>query len=113
VAIRKEQVRFKVQEVEYEVVENLVDQKMQLLPAIPQDALPKGATKELLKMLSPRTLAERFSVEEIQKSIAKSFDDNGLKGAKFQFAVISNSNNTDFDLASPDFKKYFETEVTE
>jgi two-component system phosphate regulon sensor histidine kinase PhoR len=108
VAIRKEQVRFKVQEVEYEVVENLVDEKMSMLPAIPQDALPKGATKELLRMLAPQTLAERFSVAEIQKSIAKSFDDNGLKGAKFQFAVISNNNNTGFDLASPEFKKYYE-----
>jgi two-component system phosphate regulon sensor histidine kinase PhoR len=108
VAIRKEQVNFKVQEVEYEVVENLVDVKMRLLPAIPQDALPKGAPEELLKMLEPPTLAERFTVEEIQKSIAKSFEDNGLKGAKFQFAVISNSNNTDVDLATPEFKKYYE-----
>jgi two-component system phosphate regulon sensor histidine kinase PhoR len=108
VDIRKEQVRFKVQEVEYEVVENLVDEKMRLLPAIPQDALPKGATKELLKMLEPQTLAERFTVEEIQKTIGNSFEVNGLKGAQFQFAVISNSNNSGFDLESPEFRKYFE-----
>jgi two-component system phosphate regulon sensor histidine kinase PhoR len=111
VAIRNEQVRFKVQEVEYEVVENLVDEKMRLLPALPQDALPKGASEELLKMLEPQTLAERFTVEEVQKSIAKSFEDNGLKGAKFQFAVISNNNNTDFDLATPEFKKFYENSL--
>ena len=108
VAIRKEQVRFKVQEVEYEVVENLVDEKMRIPPAIPQDALPRGASEELLKMLAPQTLAERLTVAEIQKRIASSFENNGLKGAKFQFAVISNKNNVGFDLASPEFEKYLE-----
>lgn len=108
VAIRKEQVRFKVQEVEYEVVENLVDEKMKMPPAIPQDALPKDAPEDLLKMLAPQTLAERLTVEEIQKLIAASFEKNGLKGAKFQFAVISNKNNVDYDLTSPEYEKYLE-----
>lgn len=108
VAIRKEQVSFKVQEVEYEVVENLVEEKLRLLPAIPQDALPKGSSEELLKMLAPSTLAERFTVAEIQKKIATAFEANGLKGAKFQFAVLSKRNNADYDLESPEYEKYFE-----
>jgi len=108
VAIRKEQVSFKVQEVEYEVVENLVEEKLRLLPAIPQDALPKGSSEELLKMLAPSTLAERFTVAEIQKKIMTAFEANGLKGAKFQFAVLSKRNNADYDLKSPEYEKYFE-----
>jgi two-component system phosphate regulon sensor histidine kinase PhoR len=108
VAIRNVELKLKVQEVEYEVVENLVEEKTSLLPAIPENALPKGATEELLKMLAPPTLAESLTVEEIQKRIASSFEKNGLKGAKFQFAVISNSNNTDVDLATPEFKKYYQ-----
>ncbi|MFM2232573.1 MAG: hypothetical protein RJB31_1274, partial [Bacteroidota bacterium] len=83
VSIRKEQVRFKVQEVEYEVVENLVEEKLRLAPAIPQDALPQGSSEELLKMMAPSTLAERFTVAEIQKKIESAFEANGLKGAKF------------------------------
>jgi two-component system phosphate regulon sensor histidine kinase PhoR len=108
VAIRKEQLKFKVQEVEYEVVENLVEEKMRLLPAIPSDALPKGAPEELLKMLEPQTLAERFTVAEIQKRIANAFEKNGLKGAKFQFAVTSKRNNIDYDLKSPEYDQYYE-----
>ena len=108
VAIRKEQVRFKVQEVEYEVVENLVEEKLRLLPAIPQDALPQGSSEELLKMLAPSTLAERFTVAEIQRKIAMAFEVNELKGAKFQFAVVSKRNNSDYDLKSPEYDKYFE-----
>jgi two-component system phosphate regulon sensor histidine kinase PhoR len=108
VSIRKEQVRFKVQEVEYEVVENLVEEKLRMLPAIPQDALPKGSSEELLKMLAPSTLAERFTVAEIQKKIASAFEANGLKGAKFQFAVVSKRNNADYDLKSPEYDKYYE-----
>jgi two-component system phosphate regulon sensor histidine kinase PhoR len=108
VSIRKEQVRFKVQEVEYEVVENLVEEKLRLLPAIPEDALPKGSSEDLLKMLAPSTLAERFTVAEIQKKIASAFEANGLKGAKFQFAVVSKRNNADYDLKSPEYDKYYE-----
>jgi len=107
-SIRKEQVRFKVQEVEYEVVENLVEEKLRLLPAIPEDALPKGSSEDLLKMLAPSTLAERFTVAEIQKKIASAFEANGLKGAKFQFAVVSKRNNADYDLKSPEYDKYYE-----
>jgi len=51
----------------------LVDVKMRLLPAIPQDALPKGAPEELLKMLEPPTLAERFTVEENPEKYCKVF----------------------------------------
>jgi two-component system phosphate regulon sensor histidine kinase PhoR len=108
VSIRKEQVRFKVQEVEYEVVENLVEEKLRLAPAIPQDALPQGSSEELLKMMAPSTLAERFTVAEIQKKIESAFEANGLKGAKFQFAVVSKRNNADYELESPEYEKYFE-----
>jgi two-component system phosphate regulon sensor histidine kinase PhoR len=108
VVIRNEELKLKVQEVEYEVVENLVDEKTSLLPALPQDAMPKGSSEELLKMLAPPTLAERLTAEEVQKRIASSFQKNGLKMAKFQFAVISSKNNTDFELASTEFNKYYE-----
>jgi two-component system phosphate regulon sensor histidine kinase PhoR len=70
--------------------------------------LPSGASEELLKMLAPQTLAERLTVAEIQKRIASSFENNGLKGAKFQFAVISKKNNVDYELESPEFEKYLE-----
>jgi two-component system phosphate regulon sensor histidine kinase PhoR len=108
VAIRKEQVRFKVQEVEYEVVESLVEEKMRMAPALPIEALPKENQEQLLKMLHPQTLAERFTVEEIRKIIEKSFESNGLKGAHFQFAVLSNVNGSGPDLQTPDYMKLYD-----
>jgi len=107
-AIRKDQIAGKVDMVEFEVVEALVDEKMQYVPQLPVDGLPKGGQEQLLEMIRPQTIAERFSVSDIQKKFEKAFETNGLKGAKFQFAVLSDANNLGPDLASPDYGKHYE-----
>jgi len=56
-------------------------------------------------------LQNNFTVEQIQQKIEKAFAANGLKGAKFQFAVLSNTNNIGPELASPDYLKYYEQGV--
>ena len=107
-AIRKDQIAGKVDMVEFEVVEALVDEKMQYAPQLPVDGLPKGGQEQLLEMIRPQTIAERFSVADVQKKFEKAFETNGLKGAKFQFAVLSDANNLGPDLASPDYGKHYE-----
>ena len=107
-AIRKDQIAGKVDMVEFEVVEALVDEKMQYTPQLPVDVLPKGAQEQLLEIIGPQTIAERFSVEDIQKKFEKAFEANGLKGAKFEFAVLNDANNLGPDLASPDYEKHYE-----
>lgn len=107
-AIRKDQIAGKVDMVEFEVVEALVDEKMQYTPQLPIDVLPKGAQEQLLEIIGPQTIAERFSVADIQKKFEKAFEANGLKGAKFEFAVLNDANNLGPDLASPDYEKHYE-----
>ncbi|MEY2811303.1 MAG: hypothetical protein RLZZ390_225 [Bacteroidota bacterium] len=107
-AIRKDQIASKVDMVEFEVVEALVDEKMQYAPQLPVDVLPKGAQEQLLELIGPQTIAERFSVADIQKKFEKAFEANGLKGAKFEFAVLNDANNLGPDLASPDYEKHYE-----
>jgi len=111
VAIKNEQIANKVEMVEFEVVESLVDEKMKFAPDIPLDVLPKGAQDRVLEIFGPQTIAEHFTVEQIQQKIEKAFAANGLKGAKFQFAVLSNTNNIGPELASPDYLKYYEQGV--
>jgi two-component system phosphate regulon sensor histidine kinase PhoR len=107
-AIRKDQIASKVDMVEFEVVEALVDEKMQYAPQLPVDVLPKGAQEQLLELIGPQTIAERFSVADIQKKFEKAFEANGLKGAKFEFAVLNDANNLGPDLASPDYEKHYD-----
>ena len=94
--------------VEFEVVEALVDEKMQYTPQLPVDVLPKGAQDQLLELIGPQTIAERFSVADIQKKFEKAFEANGLKGAKFEFAVLNDANNLGPDLASPNYEEHYE-----
>lgn len=107
-AIRKDQIAGKVDMVEFEVVEALVEEKMQYTPQLPVDVLPKGSQEQLLEMIGPQTIAERFSVADIQQKFEKAFEANGLKGAKFEFAILSDANNLGPDLASPDYEKHYE-----
>lgn len=107
-AIRKDQIAGKVDMVEFEVVEALVDEKMQYTPQLPIDVLPKGAQEQLLEIIGPQTVAERFSVADIQQKFEKAFEANGLKGAKFEFAVLNDANSLGPDLASPDYEKHYE-----
>jgi two-component system phosphate regulon sensor histidine kinase PhoR len=107
-AIRNEQIKSKLDMVEFEVVEALVDENMQYAPQLPVDVLPKGAQDQLLELINPQTIAERFSVADIQKKFENAFEANGLKGARFEFAILNDANNLGPDLASPDYEKYYE-----
>jgi two-component system phosphate regulon sensor histidine kinase PhoR len=112
-AIRNEQIKSKLDMVEFEVVEALVEENMQYAPQLPIDVLPKGAQDQLLELISPQTIAERFSVADIQKKFENAFEANGLKGAKFEFAILNDANNLGPDLASPDYEKYYELGISD
>ena len=105
-AIRKEQVADKVDRVEYEVVEALVEAKAGSTPSLPLDVLPRNAQEEVLNLLGTKTLAEIYSMEEIKKLFVNAFATHGLKGAEFEFAVISESNKLDYEIVSPGFETY-------
>ena len=108
ILIRQDQVVDRIQMAEYEVVEELVDEKLQSTPSLPEDVFPKGSMDEILKLFGPPTIAERFSVEDINKKFIAAFAANRLKGAQFQFAVISSKNDVGPELASPNYFEYYE-----
>lgn len=105
-AIRKEQVADKVDMVEYDVIEALVEAKMGSTPSIPMDVLPKNAQEEVLSMLGTKTLAEMYSMQDIKKLFQDAFASHGLSGAQFEFAVMSQSNNVDYEMKSPGYEEY-------
>ena len=105
-AIRKEQVADKVDMVEYDVIEALVEAKMGSTPSIPMDVLPKDAQDEVLSMLGTKTLAEMYSMQDIKKLFQDAFASHGLSGAQFEFAVMSQSNNVDYEMKSPGYEEY-------
>lgn len=109
--IKNEQLRDKLNMAEYEVVETLVDDISQVLPALPMDVLPKDANEQVLKMLGKSTVAERFTAAELQQKFKDAFAVNGLSQAKFQFAIVSNTNNAGTELASSDFERQYEVGV--
>ncbi len=102
--IKNEQIRDKVNMAEYEVVESLVEASQLSIPALPLDVLPKDPSEEILKMLGTKSIAERFSVEEINKKINLAFEANGLKHPNFQFAIVPTATISGPELASPGFE---------
>lgn len=108
VAVRKEQIDKRLNEVQLDVLGEILDEKMKNAPQLPVDVLPKGAQDQLLEIIGPPTTAERYSVEDLHLKIQKALNENGLKGTKFKFAILGNDNNNSPDLASPEYEKYYE-----
>jgi two-component system phosphate regulon sensor histidine kinase PhoR len=108
VAIKKDQIAGKVDMVEFEVVESIVEEKMKFAPSLPMDVLPKGAEQQLIDLLGSQTVAEHFTVTDVQMKFDRAFESNGLKGAKYEFAVVSDANTLGPEMATPLYDKYYE-----
>jgi len=106
--IKNEQVRDKMNLAEYEVVESLLEASQLPIPALPLEVLPKDPSEEVLKMLGSKSIAERFSVDEINKKINLAFEANGLAHPSFQFAIVSTTNNGGQELVSPSFESQYD-----
>jgi two-component system phosphate regulon sensor histidine kinase PhoR len=106
--IKNEQVRDKVDMVVYEVVESLAEEVGNQEPLLPLEVLPSNPSEQILKMLEKRTIAERFSMMDIEKKFNDAFAANGFEHVKFQFAVVSNSNNIGPEVASINFQEQYD-----
>lgn len=102
--IKDEQIRDKVDMVEYEVVESLVSDLENASPDLPLEALPQNPSAQILSLLSKPTAAEIFSAEEVEKRFKDAFAENKLKNVKFEFAIMSARNDLAPSVASADFE---------
>ena len=103
ILIKDEQVRDRVDMVEYEVVESLVTDLGTAAPALPLEALPKNPTEQILSMLTSPTASGTFSVAEVEKRFRDAFAANKLKDVKFEFAIMSSKNDQAPAISSTDF----------
>ncbi len=101
--IKDEQVRDRVDMVEYEVVESLVTDLENAAPELPLEALPKNATEQILFMLRAPTASGTFSVEEVENRFRDAFAANRLRDVKFEFAIMSSKNDQAPEISSTDF----------
>jgi two-component system phosphate regulon sensor histidine kinase PhoR len=50
-------------------------------------------------------ISDRYTTAEIQKKLAKAFNEEGLQNLRFEFAIISNSNDFSVEMQSEHFDK--------
>ncbi len=58
-----------------------------------------------LHLLKPPTVEEKFTPQEVYDKLRQAFNDNDLKGLKFEFAVTNT--NDDYEMASKNFDTEF------
>jgi two-component system phosphate regulon sensor histidine kinase PhoR len=107
--IKKEQMHDQATTAMYEIAEELSAGKSRFsLLNNPADIneLSDGSLIDLLK--SP-SVADKFTADDIQRKLRKSFAKYGQPTVRFEFAVISVKNNNDYELASPGFEQSYET----
>jgi two-component system phosphate regulon sensor histidine kinase PhoR len=87
IVIRDEQLTRNVQMAMNEVAQELVDQKSRI-PSMPK-LMPDLQSEKLMQIMRAPTIVQRYSSFEIHEKLQKSFERQGLKETKFEFAVTS------------------------
>lgn len=113
IMLKQEQIRGQINMAEYEILDFLLDVKSETNTNIPSDMLPSNPSPELLKMLGKKTIAESVTLKEVQDRLREAFASNGLKDAKFQFAILATSNNDGPDLATPEYMSAYENALVD
>ena len=106
--IKKEQMHDQATLAIYEVTDELSAGKSKFsLLTNPAD-INQLSDANLLDLLKSPSVADKYSVDDIQRKLRKSFTKHGQPNARFTFAVISVKNNNDYELASPGFEQSYE-----
>ena len=58
----------------------------------------------LLELMRPPTIAEKFTPDEIQDKIKRSFDKHGLKGNNFEFSIYADLGDAHLSFSPPEIR---------
>lgn len=64
-----------------------------------------------MELMKPPTIAQKFTEFEVQEKLQKSFNQEGLKDIKFEFAITANVNLMHYELKSPNFLNLWQDTV--
>lgn len=64
-----------------------------------------------MELMKPPTIAQKFTEFEVQEKLQKSFNQEGLKDIKFEFAITANLNLMHYELKSPNFLNLWQDTV--
>jgi two-component system phosphate regulon sensor histidine kinase PhoR len=110
IVIRDEQLTRNVQMAMNEVAQELVDQKSRI-PSMPK-LMPDLQSEKLMQIMRAPTIVQRYSSFEIHEKLQKSFERQGLKETKFEFAVTSTQNIFTTEMQSEHFAQLVDDTVT-
>ena len=110
IVIRDEQLTRNVQMAMNEVAQELMDQKSKML-FMPK-LMPDIRNDKVMQIMRAPSIVQRFSSFEIHEKLQKSFERQGLKETKFEFAITSTQNIFTTEMQSEHFSQLVDDTVT-
>ncbi len=104
--VQEQRILFRVDETMLKVIQDISKQssfgpKIRFQPRPDLNLFPDNYNFNL----SPPSVAQRYTRKEIQEKLTTAFAENGLKNIKFEYAVLSDLENFNIVMQSPNFQK--------
>jgi two-component system phosphate regulon sensor histidine kinase PhoR len=106
--IKKDQVRDNVDFAVADVVLELVEEKSKFPSLVSPKMIREWPKDQLLNLFRAPTVAQRYTVFNIQDKLRKSFEKHGLKNTHFEFAIVASSNSFGYEMQSANFEQAYE-----
>lgn len=111
--IKKDQVRDNVDFAVADVVLELVEEKSKFPSLVSPKMITEWPKDQLLNLFRAPTVAQRYTVFNIQDKLRKGFEKHGLKDTRFEFAIVASSNSFGYEMQSANFEEAFEKATVE
>lgn len=108
VLIKKEQVRDQLYQSMYEVTNELAEEKSRISGLMPSPSGVDWPKDPLINLVRPRSLAQQYTIMEIQRKLRRSFEKHGQPKTRFECAILSPAAGMGYDLVSPGFDRKYE-----
>jgi two-component system, OmpR family, phosphate regulon sensor histidine kinase PhoR len=109
--IKKEQVRDNLDIAVADVVLELVEEKSKFPSLVSPKMITEWPKDQLLNLFRAPTVAQRYTVFNIQDRLRKGFEKHGLKETHFEFAIVASSNSFGYEMQSANFENAYEKAV--
>ncbi len=109
--IKKDQVRDNLDFAVADVVLELVEEKSKFPSLVSPKMITEWPKDQLRNLFRAPTVAQRYTVFNIQDRLRKGFEKYGLKDTHFEFAIVANSNPFGYEMQSANFENAYEKAV--
>jgi len=106
--IKEEQTRENLEISMYDLTAQLQEEKSSFPSIVSPKMISEWPKDQLLNLFRAPTIAQRYTAFKMSEKLRRSFERHGLRNTRFEFAIVSETNNFGYELQSQHFELSYE-----